>query len=120
MKSVRAQESQNIEYKQSWHDDYLKWICGSSLTAKLPAPEFKEDFGGLSVVLKKEAEKTLVKSSEKILRLLEENPVLAIAELAEIIGISARAVEKNIKNLQQKSRLRWVGPDKGGHWEVKA
>ena len=21
-------ESQNIEYKQSWKDDYLKWICG--------------------------------------------------------------------------------------------
>lgn len=21
-------ESQNTEYKQSWHDDYLKWICG--------------------------------------------------------------------------------------------
>ena len=21
-------ESQNIEYKQSWHEDYLKWICG--------------------------------------------------------------------------------------------
>ena len=21
-------ERQNIEYKQSWHDDYLKWICG--------------------------------------------------------------------------------------------
>ncbi len=21
-------ESQNIEYKSSWHDDYLKWICG--------------------------------------------------------------------------------------------
>ncbi len=21
-------ESQNIEYKNSWHDDYLKWICG--------------------------------------------------------------------------------------------
>ena len=21
-------ETQNIEYKQSWHDDYLKWICG--------------------------------------------------------------------------------------------
>lgn len=22
------QESQNIEWKRSWHDDYLKWICG--------------------------------------------------------------------------------------------
>lgn len=22
------QEKQNIEWKTSWHDDYLKWICG--------------------------------------------------------------------------------------------
>lgn len=21
-------ESQNIEYKQGWRDEYLKWICG--------------------------------------------------------------------------------------------
>ena len=21
-------ENQNIEWKESWHDDYLKWICG--------------------------------------------------------------------------------------------
>ena len=21
-------ESQNVEYKQSWRDEYLKWICG--------------------------------------------------------------------------------------------
>ncbi len=21
-------ESQNVEYKESWHDEYLKWICG--------------------------------------------------------------------------------------------
>ena len=21
-------EQQNIEYKQSWHDDYLIWVCG--------------------------------------------------------------------------------------------
>jgi predicted HTH transcriptional regulator len=21
-------EQQNIEYKSSWHDDYLKWLCG--------------------------------------------------------------------------------------------
>lgn len=24
-------ESQNIEYKQSWHDEYLKWVCGFPL-----------------------------------------------------------------------------------------
>ena len=21
-------ETQTIEFKQSWHDEYLKWICG--------------------------------------------------------------------------------------------
>ncbi len=21
-------EQQNIEYKQSWHEEYLKWVCG--------------------------------------------------------------------------------------------
>lgn len=21
-------EKQNVEYKSSWHDDYLKWVCG--------------------------------------------------------------------------------------------
>ena len=25
---LAIKESQNIEWKQSWHDDYLKWICG--------------------------------------------------------------------------------------------
>ena len=24
----RSVESQNIEYKESWRDEYLKWICG--------------------------------------------------------------------------------------------
>ena len=22
------QETQNIEFKESWRDEYLKWICG--------------------------------------------------------------------------------------------
>lgn len=28
MAKIKARESQNIEYKSSWHDEYLKWICG--------------------------------------------------------------------------------------------
>lgn len=23
-----TKESQNIEFKESWRDEYLKWICG--------------------------------------------------------------------------------------------
>ncbi len=24
----QQQESQNVEWKRSWRDDYLKWVCG--------------------------------------------------------------------------------------------
>ncbi len=28
LRKIMAKESQNIEYKESWRDEYLKWICG--------------------------------------------------------------------------------------------
>ena len=28
MAKMRPKECQNVEYKQSWHDKYLEWICG--------------------------------------------------------------------------------------------
>ena len=27
-KTLHRDESQNVEYKESWHDKYLAWICG--------------------------------------------------------------------------------------------
>jgi ATP-dependent DNA helicase RecG len=57
-------------------------------------------------------------SSEKILSLLKTEPELAAREIAHRIGISPRAVEKQISKLRQAGKLRRVGPAKGGHWEV--
>ena len=28
MIKINKAEGQNIEYKESWRDEYLKWICG--------------------------------------------------------------------------------------------
>ena len=28
MAKIKARERQNVEYKSSWHDKYLEWICG--------------------------------------------------------------------------------------------
>ncbi len=25
---MKRDENQNLEYKESWHDKYLEWICG--------------------------------------------------------------------------------------------
>ena len=38
--------------------------------------------------------------------------------MANILGISRRAVAKQISILKIDGQLRRVGPDKGGHWEV--
>ena len=64
------------------------------------------------------SEKSSEKSSEKILILLRAEPELAAREIAQRIGISSRAVEKQIAKLRQEGRLRRIGPSKGGHWEV--
>jgi predicted HTH transcriptional regulator len=49
---------------------------------------------------------------------MAEEPAITIPEIAMRIGIGERAVKKNIANLQASGRLKRVGPDKGGHWEV--
>ena len=66
----------------------------------------------------KSSGKSSEKSSEKILHLLRAEPQLAAREIAQRIGISPRAVEKQIAKLRQEGRLRRIGPAKGGHWEV--
>jgi Fic family protein len=64
------------------------------------------------------SEKKPEKTSEKILRLIAENPELTIAELARLIKLTARTIERNLQGLQAQGRLRRIGPDKGGHWEI--
>lgn len=63
-------------------------------------------------------EKSRGKSREKILSLLRSNPTLTQSSLARHLGLSIKAIEKNIRILKDAQRLRRIGPDKGGHWEV--
>jgi ATP-dependent DNA helicase RecG len=64
------------------------------------------------------SEKSSEKSSEKIIGLLQSNAKLAAREIGNMLGISPRAVEKQIARLREEGRVRRIGPDKGGHWEV--
>jgi ATP-dependent DNA helicase RecG len=58
------------------------------------------------------------KSSEKILAILREQNTASAREIAEALGLTSRAVEKQIAALKSAGRLRRVGLAKGGHWEV--
>ncbi|WP_422544856.1 HTH domain-containing protein [Methanosarcina sp.] len=63
----------------------------------------------------KGSEKSSEKSSEKILQLISENKHISAQELAETLGISSHAVEKQIANLRVRGLLKRIGLDKGGH-----
>ena len=65
-----------------------------------------------------EKAKSSEKTSDIILSLLKENPKLSAKKLSELIGITSRAVEKQISSLEQKGLLKREGSPKGGHWEV--
>ncbi len=58
------------------------------------------------------------KTSEIILSMLKENPKLSAKKLSEKIGITSRAVEKQLANLVQKGIIKRIGSPKGGHWEI--
>ncbi len=70
----------------------------------------------------KSSEKSSVENSEKtsvkILKLIESNKEITIAEIAREIGITTRAVEKQIAKLKKKGVLKRIGPAKGGYWEI--
>ena len=58
------------------------------------------------------------KSSVKIIELIQDNPKITIPEIVEIIGISKRAIEKQISQLKKENKVKRVGGRKEGYWEV--
>ena len=91
-------------------------------------PKSSEKSSEKSRDLEKSSEKSseksrdLEKSSEKtdveILTRLAEDPDMTISKLAGILGVTTRAIEKQLAKLQEQGRLRRVGPARGGYWEV--
>ena len=113
----------------------------------VPAPEwYEDDPDDFRVVLKRPVpetnmEKTMVKtrvetrvessvessvkssvkklsSAEKIVAYLRTTPTASAHELSIVVNLTVRAVEKNLRALRESNRIRRIGPDKGGHWEV--
>ena len=50
--------------------------------------------------------------------LLTDNPSVTIPKLQEALDLSRNGVRKALSRLKASGRIRRIGPDKGGHWEV--
>ncbi|MDZ7611983.1 MAG: winged helix-turn-helix transcriptional regulator [Candidatus Moranbacteria bacterium] len=66
-----------------------------------------------------EIEKTTQKTTQKILEIIRENPNATRREIAEKLGdITPDGVKYNLEKLKKEEKIRRIGPDKGGHWEI--
>jgi predicted HTH transcriptional regulator len=63
-------------------------------------------------------EKSSEKSSEKVLRMIQENPMISAQEMADKIKLSSRAVEKSLSKLKNSNIITRIGSAKGGRWEL--
>ncbi len=64
------------------------------------------------------SQKTVGRTAQKILDYVVADPSITAENLAGKIGVSKRAIEKNIKNLRELGVLIREGSDKSGYWRV--
>ena len=57
-------------------------------------------------------------NEKKVLQLLASNPELSVGDIAEMVGLSKRGVEKQIKKFRNLGIIIREGSDKTGYWKV--
>lgn len=62
--------------------------------------------------------KTSKKTVDKVLNALEADPSLTLTEVSLKVGKSLSAIKRAVAQLTREGNLRYVGPSKGGHWEI--
>jgi len=50
--------------------------------------------------------------------LIKVEPRITQKQIMDNTGLTRRGVEWNLKKLKEEGRIKRVGPDRGGHWEV--
>ena len=60
-----------------------------------------------------------LKTPDAIVALLMANPALTRQQLAETIGKDVRTIGRALASLQQAGKVKRIGSDKTGHWEVQ-
>jgi biotin operon repressor len=65
-----------------------------------------------------EGQKDVQKSSEKTLSIIQKDPHISARRIAEPLGLSSLAVEKQMAKLKADGKLMRIGAAKGGHWKI--
>ena len=65
-----------------------------------------------------DTQNSLSERQKKIVEILRKDNRVSIEELTSILSISESTVIRDIRKIRKFMSIKWVGPSKGGHWEV--
>lgn len=80
--------------------------------------DYSESSGKVRERFGKRVKESSGKTENQIFTLLADNPEITIPELAKALGLTTRAIEKQIAKLRKKGRLHRIGPARGGRWQI--
>ena len=55
---------------------------------------------------------------EQVFNEIKNNTNISANDIANILNKNSRTIQRAIATLKEAKRIRRVGPDKGGHWEI--
>ena len=57
--------------------------------------------------------------SGKIIEMISENANITIPEIAAVLEVTERTVERAINKLKTENKIERIGAKKGGYWQIK-
>ena len=106
----------------------IKRVLEAFNTNELPQPIFEEIRNGFKVTVFKTTQKTTRKTTRKtaqkiqtrdqILSLLSKNPKMTRADLSRALAKSPNTIKGHIVKLKTEGKLKRIGSDRNGYWEV--
>lgn len=138
-------ENQNVELKEKWRDEYLKWVSafansqggvlviGKNDRGELvgagkrePTIEFKYNrefsvifYSDANITIKDTKNLQTNGTQNSLLAMMGENPRITVKTMATALGINERNVKNHIRTLKDLGCIERIGANKGGYWVVK-
>lgn len=134
-------ESQNIEYKESWGRGFKK-IAEEFERACLPLPTIEENGGGvMAIVQRKTIDEVIaerggdvgvnvgvnsieisdVKLTERqtiMVSVIKSNPMVTAKQMSETLSVTSRPIERDLAVMQKVGVIRHEGKDNAGVWVI--
>ncbi|MFP4527722.1 MAG: HTH domain-containing protein [Candidatus Kapaibacterium sp.] len=52
------------------------------------------------------------------MEIIRKNNKISATELAEILSVSDRTIERDLSKLKELNKIKRIGPAKGGYWQI--